>query len=78
MSHSRSSTGFELDPLKIALGVFVVLGLALTALAGYAVLSTVGNGVVLSAQLVSPLLFGLLLLATAAAVYRASPRRVHP
>ncbi|USZ69425.1 hypothetical protein NGM10_06745 [Halorussus salilacus] len=33
----------RIDPLKVALGVFVVLGLALTGVAGYAVVaSTVG------------------------------------
>jgi hypothetical protein len=68
----------EFDPLKVALGVFVLLGLALTALAGYAVASTLGDGVTLSAQLLTPLVFGLLLLATAAAVRQVAPRRAHP
>jgi hypothetical protein len=78
MSHSRSTPGFEFDPLKTAIGVFVFIGLALTALAGYAILSTLGDGVAMSTQLVTPLVFGLLLLATAAAVRRVSPRRAHP
>lgn len=33
----------RIDPLKIALGVFVVLGLVLTAVAGYAVLVPSGG-----------------------------------
>ncbi|ODR80994.1 hypothetical protein BG842_10530 [Haladaptatus sp. W1] len=48
----------RIDPIKIALGVFTVLGLALTGVAGYALLSTGGGSVLISANTAVALLSG--------------------
>jgi hypothetical protein len=78
MSHAPQTRSVAVDPLKVAIAVFVVLGLALTAVAGYALLDGVGVAVAVDtapAPLVAPVAFGLLLLATAAAVGRVTPDR---
>lgn len=75
MSHSRSSRSLPFDPIKTAIGVFVLLGVVLTAVGAYAVLQTFGGGLsVLSAELVMPVLFGAVLVAVAAATRRAVPK----
>jgi uncharacterized membrane protein YdfJ with MMPL/SSD domain len=75
MSHSQPTRSVGIDPIKSALGVFVVLGLVLTAVAGYAILQSVGGLATISAELGMTLVFGILLVATAAAVHRATPAR---
>lgn len=51
------------DLLRVAIGLFVAVGIALTAVAGYALLSTVG--VTVTADLVVAVLSGVSLLAFA-------------
>ena len=76
MSHSRPTSRIDIDPLKTALGVFVALGVVLTAVAGYALLSTLGGGLAaVPAELVMTVVFGAFLLVTAAATRRHVPRR---
>jgi drug/metabolite transporter (DMT)-like permease len=75
MSLGRRTTRLPFDPLMTALGVFVVLGLVLTAVGGYAVYQTVGtaSSVTVSPALLVSFVFGLLLVATAVGVRRAVP-----
>ncbi|WP_363465425.1 hypothetical protein [Halogeometricum borinquense] len=75
MSHSQPQRSVGIDPIKTALGVFVVLGVALTAVAGYAILESVEGFATLSAELGMTLVFGLLLLLTAFAVRRTTTIR---
>jgi sterol desaturase/sphingolipid hydroxylase (fatty acid hydroxylase superfamily) len=75
MSHSQPTRSVGIDPIKTALGVFVVLGVVLTAVAGYAILQSVSGLATMSAELGMTLVFGILLVVTAAAVHRATPAR---
>ncbi|RLM53223.1 hypothetical protein DVK02_14610 [Halobellus sp. Atlit-31R] len=76
MSHSRPTQSVSIDPLKTALGVFVLVGLALTAVAAYALVDTMPGGVgALPPELVMTFVFGAALLATGAAVRRVIPER---
>lgn len=76
MSHSRPTQSVGIDPLKIALGVFVLVGVALTAVAAYALVDTVAGGVsALPPELAMTFVFGAALLATGAAVRRVIPER---
>ncbi|MFB6251925.1 MAG: hypothetical protein ABEI27_09635 [Halobellus sp.] len=76
MSTSRSTPEIDIDPLKIAIGVFVMLGVALTVVAGYAILRTFAGGLgALPTELAMTVVFGAFLLVTAAATRRHVPRR---
>ena len=75
MSHSRPTRSVGIDPLKIALGVFVVLGLVLTAVAGYALLDSFGALSALPPELAMTVVFGAALLLTGVAARRAVPKR---
>jgi phosphate/sulfate permease len=76
MSHSRPTPKITIDPLKIAIGVFVVLGVVLTAVAGYALIETLGGGLgAIPPELAMTAVFGAFLLVTAAATRRHVPHR---
>ncbi|WP_132058108.1 hypothetical protein [Halorussus amylolyticus] len=66
-----------IDPIKTALGVFVVLGVVLTGVAGYALLSTVGSPVALSPGLAVALLSGGSLVAFVLVASKLFQRRTH-
>ncbi|WP_049988035.1 hypothetical protein [Halobellus rufus] len=76
MSHSRQTRSIGIDPIKLALGVFVVLGVLLTVLAGYALLSSLAGGAgALPPELAMTVVFAAVLVATGAAVRRFVPQR---
>jgi predicted benzoate:H+ symporter BenE len=76
MSHSQPSKSFAFDPIKTVIGVFVVLGIVLTAVGGYALLQTFGGGLsVIPPELVMTAVFGALLVVTALATRRHVPKR---
>jgi len=76
MSHSRQTRSIGIDPIKIALGVFVVLGVLLTVLAGYALLSSLTGGpAALPPELAMTVVFGAALLLTGWGVRRFVPQR---
>ena len=76
MRHSRLTRSVPLDPIKTAIGVFVVLGVLLTGVGAYALLRTFGGGLsVLPAELAMTALFGVVLVAVAAATRRVVPKR---
>ncbi|MGQ4555559.1 hypothetical protein [Halobellus sp. GM3] len=76
MSHSRPTQSVVIDPIKIAIGVFVVLGVVLTAVAAYALLESLAGGMAaLPPELAMTVVFGAALLATGFAAHRAVPDR---
>ena len=76
MSHSRPTRTTGIEPLKIAIGVFVVLGVVLTAVAAYALLDSLAGGLgAIPPELGMTVIFGAALLATGFAAHRAVPSR---
>lgn len=76
MSRSRVTRSIPFDPIKTAIGVFVVLGVVLTGVGAYALPRTFGGGLpALPAELVMTALFGVMLVAVAAATRRVVPKR---
>ncbi|WP_237560579.1 hypothetical protein [Halostella litorea] len=67
----------SIDPLRIALGVFIVLGIVMTGVGGYAVLSTTGSvaGLEFSASAASAAVTGLALVVVAVALSREFSHR---
>jgi hypothetical protein len=74
MSRSRSARHIEIDPLKIVIGVFVILGVVLTAVAAYALIETLAGGLsAVPPELGMTVIFSAALLATVFAAHRARP-----
>lgn len=66
----------KIDLMKVGIGLAVVIGIALTGVAGYALFTTVGGvaGLTVAPELFVSILFGGLLVASAAAVRKAVPK----
>ncbi|AKU07041.1 MULTISPECIES: hypothetical protein [Haloferax] len=66
----------NLDLMKAGIGLAVVIGIVLTAVAGYALFATFGGieGLTVAPELLVSVLFGGLLVAAAAGVRQVAPR----
>ncbi|KTG19471.1 hypothetical protein [Haloferax profundi] len=66
----------KLDVMKVGIGLAVVIGITLTVVAGYALFATVGGvaGLTVAPELFVSILFGGLLVASAAAVRKTVPK----
>ncbi|ELZ93644.1 MULTISPECIES: hypothetical protein [Haloferax] len=66
----------NLDLMKAGIGLAVVIGIALTAIAGYALFTTFGgvDGLTVAPELLVSVLFGGLLVAAAASAHRVAPK----
>ncbi|WP_411962845.1 hypothetical protein [Haloferax sp. YSMS24] len=66
----------KIDLMKAGIGLAVVIGIVLTVVAGYALFSTVGGvaGLTVAPELFVSILFGGLLVASAAAVRKTAPK----
>ncbi|WP_424008373.1 hypothetical protein [Haloferax denitrificans] len=66
----------NLDLMKAGIGLAVVIGIALTAIAGYALFTTFGgvDGLTVAPELLVSVLFGGLLVAAAASVHWVAPK----
>ncbi|AHZ21966.1 hypothetical protein E6P09_07775 [Haloferax mediterranei ATCC 33500] len=66
----------SLDLMKAGIGLAVVIGIALTVVAGYALFTTLGgiSGMTVAPELFVSILFGGLLVASAAAVRQIAPK----
>ncbi|ADE02707.1 hypothetical protein [Haloferax volcanii] len=66
----------NLDLMKAGIGLAVVIGIALTAVAGYALFTTFGgiDGLTVAPELLVSVLFGGLTVAAAASVRRVAPK----
>jgi hypothetical protein len=66
----------KIDLMKVGIGLAVVIGITLTAVAGYALYATFGglSGLTVAPELFVSILFGGLLVASAAAVRQVAPR----
>ncbi|ELZ91631.1 hypothetical protein C440_14994 [Haloferax mucosum ATCC BAA-1512] len=64
------------DLMKAGIGLAVVIGLALTAVAGYALLTTFGgiDGLTVAPELFVSVLFGGILVVSAAAIRKVAPK----
>ncbi|KAB1188993.1 MULTISPECIES: hypothetical protein [Haloferax] len=66
----------KIDLMKAGIGLAVVIGITLTVVAGYALFATVGgvSGLTVAPELFVSILFGGLLVVSAAAVRKAVPK----
>ena len=70
-----SNATSRLDPLKIALGVFVLLGIGLTTIGGYAIVLATGGSPSISVNSAVSILSGISLLAFVVVASKAFDRR---